>query len=71
MESNVTLHTPLMNLSKGETVSLAQDLGALDALADSHTCYNGVRPPCGECAACVLRAKGFEEAGVADPLLRA
>lgn len=71
MESNVTLHTPLMNLSKGETVSLAQDLGALDALADSHTCYNGVRPPCGECAACVIRAKGFEEAGVADPLLRA
>ena len=71
MESNVTLHTPLMNLSKRETVLLAQDLGALDALADSHTCYNGVRPPCGECAACVLRAKGFEEAGIADPLLLA
>jgi len=52
-------------------VLLAQDLGALDALADSHTCYNGVRPPCGECAACVLRAKGFEEAGIADPLLLA
>lgn len=69
MESELQIHTPLMHLSKKETVLLAQELGALPALADSHTCYNGARPPCGECPACVLRARGFAEAGVADPLL--
>ncbi len=69
MESDVQIHTPLMHLSKKETVELARDLGGLDAMALTHTCYNGERPPCGECPACVLRAKGFEEAGIEDPLL--
>ncbi len=71
MESNVRIHAPLMHLSKRQTVELARDLGGLDAMALTHTCYNGERPPCGECPACVLRAKGFEEAGVEDPLLAA
>lgn len=71
MESDVTIHTPLMHLSKKETVELARDLGALPAMALTHTCYNGERPPCGHCPACELRAKGFAEAGVADPLLTA
>ena len=70
MEFDVVLHTPLMHLSKQETVELARDLGALPAMALTHTCYNGVRPPCGECPACVLRARGFAEAGVEDPLLK-
>lgn len=69
MESSVEIHTPLMNLSKKATVQLARDLGALEALALTHTCYNGQRPPCGECPACRLRAKGFDEAGIVDPLL--
>lgn len=69
MESKVTIHTPLMNLSKKETVLLARDCHALPAMALTHTCYNGARPPCGECPACVLRARGFAEAGIADPLL--
>lgn len=69
MESNVEIHTPLMHLSKKETVELARDLDALDAMALTHTCYNGIRPPCGECPACQLRAKGFAEAGIDDPLL--
>ena len=69
MESDVCIHTPLMHLSKKETVDLARDLGALPAMALTHTCYNGERPPCGHCAACELRARGFAEAGVADPLL--
>ncbi len=71
MESDITIHTPLMHLSKKETVELARDLGALPAMAHTHTCYNGKRPPCGECPACELRAKGFAEAGVEDPLLAA
>lgn len=69
MESTVTIHTPLMHLSKKETVELLRDLGGLDALAFSHTCYEGQRPPCGRCPACLLRAKGFAEAGIEDPLL--
>ncbi|MDH4046615.1 MAG: 7-cyano-7-deazaguanine synthase QueC [Gammaproteobacteria bacterium] len=69
MERDFEIHTPLMHLSKGQTVELAVELGALQALGLSHTCYNGERPPCGNCAACELRAKGFAEAGVADPLL--
>ena len=69
MERTFTIHTPLMNLSKKETVEMARELGALDAMALTHTCYNGQRPPCGECPACQLRAKGFQEAGVADPLV--
>ncbi|MCO4810159.1 MAG: 7-cyano-7-deazaguanine synthase QueC [Gammaproteobacteria bacterium] len=68
MESDVTIHTPLMHLSKKETVMLARDLGALPAMALTHTCYEGKRPPCGRCAACELRAKGFAEAEIDDPL---
>ena len=69
MASNVVIHTPLMSLSKKETVLLARDLGALEVMALTHTCYEGRRPPCGECPACVLRARGFNEAGIEDPLL--
>ena len=69
MASDVVIHTPLMSLSKKETVLLARDLGALEAMALTHTCYEGRRPPCGECPACVLRARGFNEAGIEDPLL--
>ena len=71
MEMNFEIHAPLMNRSKAETVLLAQELGCLDALAHTHSCYEGERPPCGRCDACRLRAKGFAEAGVADPLLAA
>jgi 7-cyano-7-deazaguanine synthase len=69
MDAPFALHTPLMHLTKAETVRLARDLGALPLLAWSHTCYNGRVPPCGECPACLLRAKGFAEAGIADPLV--
>lgn len=69
LDSTFEIHTPLMHLSKKETVMLAIELGAIDAMALTHTCYNGQRPPCGECAACILRAKGFAEAGIADPLI--
>jgi len=71
MEQEFIIHTPLMYMSKAETVKLAVKLDALDALALSHTCYNGLRPPCGQCAACALRAKGFAEAGIEDPLISA
>lgn len=69
MDREFTIHTPLMHRTKKETVELAVQLGALEAMALTHTCYNGRRPPCGECQACRLRAGGFAEAGVRDPLL--
>lgn len=69
MEYPITIHTPLMGLTKAGTVKLAQQLGATEALAWTHTCYEGKIPPCGECPSCLLRARGFAEAGVEDPLL--
>ena len=69
MECKLQIHTPLMHLSKKETIELARTVGALPAMADTHTCYEGQRPPCMTCPACVLRAKGFADAGVEDPLV--
>ena len=64
------IETPLMMLSKKKSVLLAQTLkGCMESLAFSHTCYAGVFPPCGKCHSCVLRAEGFAQAGVKDPLI--
>jgi len=68
MEYPFKIHTPLMHLTKAETVKLMQDLGGLELLQYTHTCYEGTRPACGKCPACQLRLKGFEEAGVEDPI---
>jgi 7-cyano-7-deazaguanine synthase len=69
MDYPFKIHAPLMHLSKSQTVLLAQEVNAMDALRYSHTCYIGTYPPCGTCVACTLRAKGFLEAGVEDPLI--
>ena len=69
MESQVKIHTPLMWMTKAETVHLAEEVEALDAMAWSHTCYNGAIPPCEKCPACELRKKGFDDAGIKDPLI--
>ncbi len=65
------IQTPLLFLTKSDTVKLAAELGqdCLDAVSYSHTCYAGEYPPCGVCHSCVLRAHGFEEAGMKDPLV--
>jgi len=63
------VHTPLIALSKAGIISRGLDLGLDYGLTLS--CYDP-RPngrPCGRCDSCLLRAKGFREAGVADPLL--
>lgn len=66
----LTIATPLIYLSKAESIQLAQGLpGCMEALAYSHTCYAGEFPPCGKCHACVLREEGFRQAGVTDPLV--
>lgn len=62
--------TPLMHLTKAESVRLAWRLpGCYEALAYTHTAYDGLYPPKGHDHASLLRAKGFEEACIPDPLV--
>ena len=62
-----TVETPLIDKSKADIVRLAVEAGA--PLAHTWSCYEGGARPCGRCDSCQLRAKGFAEAGVADPTL--
>jgi 7-cyano-7-deazaguanine synthase len=66
-----TIHAPLQHMSKAEIAREAERLG-LDA-ALSHSCYDPLPDGrhCGRCDACRLRAKGFAEAGIADPTVYA
>jgi 7-cyano-7-deazaguanine synthase len=63
------VHTPLITLSKAEIIRRGVELGLEYGL--THSCYDPAPDgrPCGRCDSCALRAKGFHEAGVADPLL--
>lgn len=66
----IEIVTPLMDMTKADAVLLALELdGCYRALAYSHTAYDGAYPPVGHDHASLLRAKGFEEAGVPDPLV--
>ncbi len=62
------IHTPLITLTKAQIITLGAELGVDYGL--THSCYdpspNG--QPCGHCDSCLLRLKGFEEAGLTDPL---
>ena len=61
----VDVRTPLITLTKAEIVRLGVELDA--PLHLTWSCYRGGEAPCGDCDSCALRAKGFAEAGVADP----
>jgi 7-cyano-7-deazaguanine synthase len=65
--ARLTIHTPLLRLTKAQIVALGVELG-LDYGITS-TCYDPTPDgaACGRCEACLLRLKGFEEAGVQDP----
>jgi 7-cyano-7-deazaguanine synthase len=65
------VHTPLIELSKAQTVLLGRELGLDFGL--THSCYDPGPggAPCGGCESCLFRAKGFEEAGIIDPLMGA
>ena len=67
-EKDIKIETPLMQLNKAETFKLAEDEGILELVVkQSYTCYNGDLKMnewgmgCGDCPACKLRQKGFEE----------
>lgn len=62
----VRILAPLIEMTKADIVRLAVELGV--PLELTWSCYEGNARPCGRCDACLLRAKGFAEAGVEDPL---
>ncbi len=64
----VRIMTPLVDLTKADIVRLGQRLGV--PFAATWSCYNGERRPCGTCDSCRLRAKGFADAGVEDPVVK-
>jgi 7-cyano-7-deazaguanine synthase len=64
------IHTPLISMSKAEIIRRGLQLGLDYSL--THSCYDpdARGRPCGRCDSCRLRARGFAEAGVRDPVLR-
>lgn len=68
------VHPPLIHFNKRKIIEAAKRImehgvDVMGALALSHSCYRGQVPPCGQCSACVTRARGFADAGIPDPLL--
>jgi 7-cyano-7-deazaguanine synthase len=66
--TRVRIHTPLIRMTKAEIVRKAADLGLDFRL--THSCYDpdDAGRPCGLCDSCIIRKKGFAEAGLTDPL---
>lgn len=67
-KTRLRVRAPLLSKSKAEIVRWGERLGVPWSLTWS--CYAGGRRPCGTCDSCRLRAQGFAEAGVDDPLVR-
>ena len=67
-EQQLTIHTPLINLTKAEIIQKGIALGIDYSL--THSCYDpsAKGQPCGHCDSCQLRLNGFLEAGYKDPL---
>ena len=66
--THLQIHAPLMKMTKADIVREAVALGV--DLKLTHSCYDPLPDgrPCQHCDSCILRRKGFEEAGVLDPL---
>ena len=64
--NSIRIVTPLINLSKAETIKLAAKNKVPLHLTTS--CYNGQEKACGCCDSCVLRLHGFKQAGIEDPI---
>jgi len=63
----MSVETPLLRLGKKEIVELGTKMKV--PLEWTWSCYEGDDVPCGRCDSCILRAKGFREAGIEDPLI--
>jgi 7-cyano-7-deazaguanine synthase len=68
-QQRLRIHTPLIHLSKAQIIQRGLELGVDYGL--THSCYdpNPDGASCGQCDSCLLRLKGFKEAGVADPIV--
>ncbi|MEE9912406.1 MAG: 7-cyano-7-deazaguanine synthase QueC [Deltaproteobacteria bacterium] len=66
-KQKLTIHTPLINLSKAQIILKGMELGVDYSL--THSCYDPGEDgaACGQCDSCLLRLKGFQEAGLEDP----
>ncbi|UPK63590.1 7-cyano-7-deazaguanine synthase QueC [Rhodococcus pyridinivorans] len=64
----IKIHTPLLEMTKAEIIRAGSELGVDYSITSS--CYDPDRTgrPCGHCDSCLLRLKGFEDAGLTDPL---
>ena len=65
-KTDYRIHTPFVEKWKDEVVSLGLDLGV--PYVETHTCYEGRRPACGRCDACVERIAAFRANRAVDPL---
>lgn len=64
---NIRIFTPLIRKTKAEIIKTGLRLGV--PFEFTWSCYQGEKLPCGKCDSCYFRAKGFNEAGIKDPLL--
>jgi len=65
-ETHIRIITPIIGMRKAEIIKLGMELGA--PLHLTWSCYRNEDVPCGTCDSCALRARGFEVAGIRDPL---
>ncbi len=65
-ETSLSLRAPLIHLNKAQIVARGLALGA--PLELTWSCYQGQQEACGTCDSCLLRLRGFQEAGQADPI---
>jgi 7-cyano-7-deazaguanine synthase len=67
---NFRIHTPLIRMTKAQIIQTGLKLGVNYGI--THSCYDPVKVdrPCGRCDSCLLRAKGFSQLGVKDPLIK-
>lgn len=67
-KENLKIHTPLIQLTKAEIILKGLELGVDYSL--THSCYNPAQDgtSCGSCDSCLLRLKGFNDAGFEDPI---
>lgn len=66
-KKQINIRVPIISKSKVEIIKLAMELKA--PLEYTWSCYEGEEVPCGKCDSCILRARGFAEAGCEDPLI--
>ena len=66
--TRIKINTPLLNMSKAQIIKKGIELGVDYSL--THSCYSPVseKVACGECDSCIIRKRGFSEAGVKDPI---